>query len=76
MPALKPEYEVLANAVTGRLRGDPSLPLDEEPEEEPAAAEDEEEVLLTQQPSCRTPVGVLGAAFGPTWFAPMRVLLD
>lgn len=44
MPALKPEYEVLAKAVTGRLRGDPSLPLDEEPEEEPPAADDEEEV--------------------------------
>lgn len=44
MPALKPEYEVLAKAVSGRLRGDPSLPLDEEPEEDPAAAEDEEEV--------------------------------
>lgn len=43
MPALKPEYEALAKAVTGRLRGDPSLPLDEEPEEEPPA-DDEEEV--------------------------------
>ncbi|CAM9238933.1 unnamed protein product [Ectocarpus sp. 13 AM-2016] len=46
MPAVKPEYEVLAAAVTGRLRGDPSLPLDEEPEEEePPAGEDEEEEL-------------------------------
>lgn len=45
MPAVKPEYELLAAAVTGRLRGDPSLPLDEEPEEEePPAGEDEEEV--------------------------------
>lgn len=44
MPALKPEYEALAKAVTGRLRGDPSLPLDEEPEEEPPAPEDDEEV--------------------------------
>eukprot|EP00903_Cladosiphon_okamuranus_P015183 g14037.t1 len=43
MPALKPEYEVLAKAVTGRLRGDPSLPLDEEPEEEPAVEDDEED---------------------------------
>ncbi len=51
MPALKPEYELLAKAVSGRLRGDPSLPLDEEPEEEPPAPEDEEEVL---QPSSRT----------------------
>lgn len=43
MPALKPEYEALAKAASGRLRGDPSLPLDEEPEEEPPA-EDEDEV--------------------------------
>ena len=42
MPALKPEYEAQAVAVKGRLRGDPSLPLDEEPEEEPPADEDEE----------------------------------
>lgn len=47
MPALKPEYEVLARAVAGRLRGDPSLPLDEEPEEEPVA-DDEEEVKTTK----------------------------
>lgn len=44
MPALKPEYEALAAAVSGRLRGDPSLPLDEEPEEEPPAADEDEEV--------------------------------
>lgn len=44
MPALKPEYEALAGAVSGRLRGDPSLPLDEEPEEEPPAADEDEEV--------------------------------
>lgn len=52
MPALKPEYEVLAKAVSGRLRGDPSLPLDEEPEEEPPAPEDDEEVTL--QPNSST----------------------
>lgn len=42
MPALVPEYATQAAAVAGRLRGDPSLPLDEEPEEEPAAGEDED----------------------------------
>lgn len=46
MPALKPEYEALAKAVNGRLRGDPSLPLDEEPEEEPPAEDDEEVGML------------------------------
>lgn len=44
MPALKPEYELLAAATSGILRGDPSLPLDEEPEEEPPEPEDGEEV--------------------------------
>lgn len=44
MPALKPEYEALAAATSGILRGDPSLPLDEEPEEEPPEADDGDEV--------------------------------
>ncbi|CAM9526343.1 unnamed protein product, partial [Hapterophycus canaliculatus] len=43
MPALKPEYELLATATSGILRGDPSLPLDEEPEEEPPEGDDGEE---------------------------------
>lgn len=44
MPALSPEYEAQASAINGRLRGDPSLPLDEEPEDELPAGDDEDEV--------------------------------
>lgn len=40
MPVLSADYEAKARATGGRLRGDPSLPLDEEPEEEPAADPD------------------------------------
>ena len=54
MPALTPEYQAQAEEVKGRLRGDPSLPLDEEPEEPeepeeelPEGEEEDEEVRIT-----------------------------
>lgn len=40
MPTLTPDYVTQAEAVQGRLRGDPSLPLDEEPEVEDEEAEE------------------------------------
>lgn len=42
MPVLSADYEAKAEATSGRLRGDPSLPLDDEPEEDPAAEQDED----------------------------------
>lgn len=42
MPILTADYAAQAEATGGRLRGDPSLPLDEEPEEEPPVDEDDE----------------------------------
>lgn len=36
MPILTADYDAKAETTSGRLRGDPSLPLDAEPEEPPA----------------------------------------
>jgi hypothetical protein len=40
MPQLNKEYEQLAEKCTGRFKGDPSLPLDDEPEEGEDEGED------------------------------------
>lgn len=55
MPTLTPDYISQAEAVEGRLRGDPSLPLDEEPEEEPEEADEEAEEVHSYSfvPVCR-----------------------
>lgn len=42
MPVFGPEYEEKAKVTNGRLRGDPSLPLDEEPEGDVDAEADED----------------------------------
>ena len=75
MPALKPEYEVLAKAVSGRLRGDPSLPLDEEPEEE-APVDDEEEVSDHEVAGAREACQNADFNLDPTCTTSMKVLLD
>ncbi|CAM9172444.1 unnamed protein product [Phaeothamnion confervicola] len=43
MPPLSPEFAAKAAAVTSRFLGEPSLPLDGEPEDDPAAAAEAED---------------------------------